>query len=150
MGGSRIIQWPYFHFPLCLALYQLTYQISKESINVCRIQTKYKCTSFSCSNSQEVKKFLSSLCIANFQLKILKFFFCYRGPETCKKQEISCEIFYNFLIFGGISDYPEALFSFSIMPCPIPTYTPNFKWIHPCLDNPEPINGHHFHAQTAS
>ena len=31
LGGSRIIQWPYFHSPLCHALYQPTYQISKES-----------------------------------------------------------------------------------------------------------------------
>ena len=25
------------------------------------------------------------------------------------------------------------------MPCPIPSYIPNFKRIHPCLQNPEPI-----------
>ena len=51
LGGSRIIQWPYFHSPLCHALYQPTYQISKESIHVCSIQSQYKCASFSCSTS---------------------------------------------------------------------------------------------------
>ena len=39
LGGSQIIQWPYFHSPLCHALYQPTNQISKESIHVCRIQS---------------------------------------------------------------------------------------------------------------
>ena len=51
LGGSRIIQWHYFHSPLCHALYQPTYQISKESIHVCRIQSQYKCASFSCSTT---------------------------------------------------------------------------------------------------
>ena len=51
--------------------------------------------------TSENENFRSSLCIANFQLHIFLFIFCYRDPETCKKQRISCEICLHFLIFGG-------------------------------------------------
>ena len=54
LGGSRIIRWPYFYSPLCHALYQPTYQISKESLNVCRIQSKYKWASFMLKHPGEV------------------------------------------------------------------------------------------------
>ena len=114
----------------CVILYtNLHTKFQKESLNVCRIQSKYKCASFMLKQpgSEKISKFFvyCKFSTKNFKKNI----FCYRGPETSKK----AIFFWIFLIFGGFSDYPVTLFSFSIMPCPMPTYIPNFKRIHPCL-----------------
>ena len=118
----------------CVILYTNLYtKFQKESLNVCRIQSKYKCASFMLKQpgSEKISKFFVYCKFSTKNFKKKKF--VTEVLKHLKNKKISCNFFLNFLIFGGFSDYPVTLFSFSIMPCPIPTYIPNFKRIHPCL-----------------
>ena len=75
--------------PMSIACYALShtsaYHILKESIMFAESRPNTNLLRFHARSSENVK---SSLCIANFQLKLKMF--CCRGPETCKKQKIIC------------------------------------------------------------
>ena len=103
--------------PMSIACYAQphtsAYHISKESIMFAESRPNTNLLRFH-ARSSENENFL---CIANFQLKIWKkLFFVTEVLKHLKNKKNKLQFY--FFIFGGFSDYPVTLFSFSNMSCP--------------------------------
>ena len=73
----------YCHSQLCPPPYLFANQISKESINICRILSKYKSDSFYAKTAS-----MRTSCVLQNIKYSTKFLYASRGSETCKKLKL--------------------------------------------------------------